>query len=81
MKLPAWLLWSAATLAVSAACPGLEGRAAEVILVRHGDKDIQRGDFNLSPTGFLRAIALGRLIPARTPAATRRRFPSAWPPA
>ena len=36
----------------------------EVILVRHGDKDVQRGDYNLSPQGFQRAVALATLIPA-----------------
>ena len=36
----------------------------EVILVRHADKDVDRGDYNLSPAGFARAIALARLIPA-----------------
>jgi len=36
----------------------------EVILMRHGDKDSQRGDYNLSPAGFARSIALARLIPA-----------------
>ena len=36
----------------------------EVILVRHADKDVSRGDYNLSPAGFARAIALARLIPA-----------------
>jgi len=36
----------------------------EVILMRHGDKDPARGDFNLSPAGFARAIGLARLIPA-----------------
>ena len=33
------------------------------MLLRHADKDILRGDYNLSPKGFLRAIALARLIP------------------
>jgi len=35
----------------------------EVLLLRHGHKDSQRGDYNLSPQGFARAIALGRLLP------------------
>jgi acid phosphatase (class A) len=35
-----------------------------VILIRHGDKDSQRGDYNLSPRGFDRALRLGRMIPA-----------------
>ena len=37
---------------------------AEVILLRHGDKDPERGDFNLSPRGFRRAVNLGRLLTA-----------------
>jgi acid phosphatase (class A) len=37
---------------------------AQVILIRHGDKDSQRGDYNLSPKGFERALRLGRMIPA-----------------
>ena len=32
--------------------------------MRHGDKDRVRGDFNLSPKGFRRAVNLGRLLPA-----------------
>lgn len=36
----------------------------EVILLRHADKDPARGDYNLSPAGFARAIGLARLIPA-----------------
>ncbi len=35
-----------------------------VILVRHADKDVQRGDPNLSPAGLRRALRLGRLLPA-----------------
>jgi hypothetical protein len=38
--------------------------ASEVILMRHGDKDSVRGDYNLSPAGFQRSMALARLIPA-----------------
>lgn len=34
-----------------------------MLLLRHADKDVLRGDYNLSPKGFLRAIALARLIP------------------
>lgn len=45
-----------------AAAPGFA--AAEVILMRHADKDTRRGDYNLSPAGFARAIGLARLIPA-----------------
>ena len=36
---------------------------AQLILIRHGDKDSQRGDYNLSPRGFERALRLGRMIP------------------
>lgn len=36
----------------------------EVIVMRHGDKDSVRGDYNLSPAGFQRSMALARLIPA-----------------
>lgn len=36
----------------------------ELILLRHGDKLVQRGDYNLSPNGLLRAINLARLLPA-----------------
>ena len=37
--------------------------AMDVILVRHADKDVRRGDYNLTPLGFQRAIALASLIP------------------
>jgi len=37
--------------------------ALELILLRHADKDVARGDFNLSPQGFQRAMGLARLIP------------------
>jgi hypothetical protein len=43
---------------------GSSAAALEIILVRHADKDSQRGDYNLSPAGFRRAIDLARLIPA-----------------
>lgn len=36
----------------------------EVVLMRHADKDVSRGDYNLSAAGFARAISLARLIPA-----------------
>ena len=36
----------------------------EVILMRHADKDRRRGDYNLSPAGFERAINLARMLPA-----------------
>jgi hypothetical protein len=47
---------------------------AQVILLRHGDKDPGRGDYNLSPKGFERAIRLGRVIPACFGAPINRRF-------
>ena len=34
----------------------------EVILMRHADKDRRRGDYNLSPAGFERAINLARML-------------------
>lgn len=37
---------------------------SEVILMRHGHKDSQRGDFNLSPLGMARMQALARALPA-----------------
>ena len=43
---------------VAMALPG------EVVLLRHGHKDRQRGDFNLSPIGLVRMEALARVIPA-----------------
>ena len=44
--------------------PSASAEASEVILLRHADKDIRRGDYNLSPAGFQRSLALARLIPA-----------------
>jgi hypothetical protein len=44
--------------------PPLAAQPLQLILLRHGDKDPSRSDYNLSPKGFLRAIALGRLLPA-----------------
>jgi hypothetical protein len=38
--------------------------AMDVILMRHAEKDVRRGDYNLSPNGFQRSIALASLIPA-----------------
>jgi hypothetical protein len=46
------------------AAGGQPAVALEVILMRHADKDTLRGDYNLSPSGFQRALALARLIPA-----------------
>jgi len=57
-----------APLALALAVLGVNPRAwatpSEVILLRHADKDSQRGDYNLSPKGFERALRLGRMIPA-----------------
>ena len=38
-------------------------RALEVILIRHGHKDVARRDFNLSPQGFKRSLELATMIP------------------
>jgi hypothetical protein len=57
------LLVVAASLTM-AAPGGLPAAAMEVILMRHADKDTRRGDYNLSPSGFRRAVALATLIPA-----------------
>jgi hypothetical protein len=43
---------------------GLRAEPLQVILVRHADKDVGRGDPNLSPAGLMRALRLGRLLPA-----------------
>jgi acid phosphatase (class A) len=43
---------------------GAHATPSQVFLIRHGDKDSQRGDYNLSPRGFDRALHLGRMIPA-----------------
>ena len=59
-------------LKLSATCLGALGvclpsawaQPAEVMLLRHGDRDRVRGDFYLSLKGFLRAVNLGRLLPA-----------------
>ena len=37
--------------------------ALEIILMRHGHKDVARGDFNLSPRGFKRALELAKMLP------------------
>lgn len=41
-----------------------EATPLEVLLLRHGHKDIQRGDSNLSPLGQKRMEALARILPA-----------------
>ena len=55
-------------LAIALALLVLNGNALaipyQVILLRHGDKDTDRGDYNLSPAGFERALRLGQMIPA-----------------
>ena len=45
----------------------------QVILVRHGEKDRQRADNNLTPKGLERAIRLGHTIPACFGAPTKIR--------
>jgi phosphohistidine phosphatase SixA len=55
---------AAAALVVVGPSASLPAAAMDVILMRHGDKDVQRGDYNLSPLGFQRAVALATLIPA-----------------
>jgi hypothetical protein len=55
----------AATTLLVIGLPVLPPAAAmDVILMRHADKDERRGDYNLSPLGFQRAIALATLIPS-----------------
>lgn len=61
LRTAAALTMAAATLALSAVPVAV---ASDVILMRHADKDAARGDYNLSPAGFARAIGLARLIPA-----------------
>lgn len=60
-----FVLWlGPAALLLSLVVSSPRATALEVILIRHADKDRQRGDYNLSPAGFRRAIDLARLIPA-----------------
>jgi len=56
------LLIAAAAVLVAAA-PGL-CRPAQVLLMRHGHKGTTEGNYNLSPQGFQRALALASVIPA-----------------
>ena len=62
----AGLGWFLVLAGISAAvvAPAVSSQAHEVIVMRHGDKDSHRGDYNLSPAGFQRSLALARLIPA-----------------
>lgn len=62
--LPPTSLVLVALLAVIGPVASTPARGMEVILLRHGDKDPKRGDYNLSPAGFARSIALARMIPA-----------------
>jgi hypothetical protein len=41
----------------------VEAQPSQVLLMRHGHKDPNRGDFNLSPQGFQRAQALAIALP------------------
>lgn len=50
-------------LGIQAAAPAL-AVPAEVLLLRHGHKDIQRHDSNLSPQGLARMLDLARALPA-----------------
>ena len=59
-----WLLSGGATCGLVLTAAWAHATPAQVILIRHGDKDSQRGDYNLSPSGFNRALSLGRMIPA-----------------
>ena len=59
-----WLLNGVATCSLVLTGAWAHATPAQVILIRHGDKDSQRGDYNLSPKGFERALRLGRMIPA-----------------
>ena len=59
-----WLLSGVATCGLILTAAWAHATPAQVILIRHGDKDSQRGDYNLSPSGFHRAMSLGRMIPA-----------------
>ena len=53
-----------APLVVALQAPPLQAQPLELILLRHSDKLVQRGDYNLSPNGLLRAMNLARLLPA-----------------
>ena len=53
-----------AALLVLGLLPTPAASALEVILVRHGDKNVGDGNYNLSPLGFQRSVALASMIPA-----------------
>jgi acid phosphatase (class A) len=59
------------TLVVAIQAAGATPR--EVLLLRHGHKDIGRGDYNLSPQGLARMEAMARVIPACFGAPTQLR--------
>ena len=59
-----WLLSGVATCGLVLTGAWAHATPSQVILIRHGDKDSQRGDYNLSPSGLNRALSLGRMIPA-----------------
>ena len=51
-----------AGLVVGSTAPA-KAKPAQVILMRHADKDRRRGDYNLSPAGLERAMRLSKIIP------------------
>ena len=58
--LPAVAIWVAL---VAPQAARVEAQPSQVLLLRHGHKDPNRGDFNLSPQGFQRAQALAIALP------------------
>ena len=52
------------TLAGLALVQPVQSRPAQVLLMRHGHKDPAAHHYNLSPSGFQRALALSSVIPA-----------------
>ncbi|MEB3332456.1 MAG: hypothetical protein VKI83_08200 [Synechococcaceae cyanobacterium] len=53
----------AASLTIGQATQAVRAAPAQVLLLRHGHKSGLPGDFNLSPQGLERAIALAALLP------------------
>jgi hypothetical protein len=47
-----------------ATCQPVQARPAQVLLMRHGHKGSAGNNYNLSPTGFQRALGLASVIPA-----------------